>query len=655
MRRRHRRVHRPDGGALEHRCGRPERVGAGRHHAVPHRQPLRRVREDRRAAAHQRGRAQGGHRRVHLPVGGDADHQRPGVRPSHPRPCGFPRRPLAVPPRAAQALLRDARAGRRAHHRARERPPVRGQRLRHRGRGKRDGEGRAAVRRARPSEEPRRHPGFRSGAPAPAVRQRGGIRPVQEPSRPGVRASRGSHVLRRHGLPRHRRRLHHVQSRAHRRGRRPFVVALRQQQRRRAGLRAHGALQPVQRDAGGRRHGRAARAHRPRHGDGLRRASAVGGVARGLRRDRDGGAPARGAGDAAGRRVHPRHRRPGHEVPAREGRHHRPYHAQRGVQLGLRQLHRELRHGPQLGRGRVRADRHQGRAPRRSGQPLHRVHEQPREAGAEGRRHGGRHRRGPGHLRHQERAVQGHQDPRPARRGHEGHRAGRHVPQRRRAARVRAAVRGPSRASRHRGQHGRVRCRAARARPLPLRRGAGSAQGRGRRRVELGERGAGRSLRRALEPAHARAASGVVAHAQDRALQGVLQPLPAHRQRLRRGRGHGQAPPLHHGQPLREGRGHVRREQGRRAEPLRIQEQPLVRLRAACARERPARQRGHPARAQSVRELSVLVHVLHEARFPGGAVRPVHEEDLRGGHRVHAVRERVLSGEAQPRAHHEPA
>ena len=38
-----------------------------------------------------------------------------------------------------------------------------------------------------------------------------------------------------------------------------------------------------------------------------------------------------------------------------------------------------------------------------------------------------------------------------------------------------------------------------------------------------------------------------------------------------------------------------------------------------------------------------------------GAFRPFHEEDLRGGHRVHAVGERVLPGEALARPHHEPA
>ena len=301
-------------------------------------------------------------------------------------------------------------------------------------------------------------------------------------------------------------------------------------------------------------------------------------------------------------------------MPARQGRRHRPHYAQRGVLLGLRQLHRKLRQRPEPGRVRVREDRHRRGKPRRPGQPLHRVHEQPREAGAEGRRHRGRHRRGPGHLRHQERAVQGHQDPRPARRGNEGHRAGRHVPERRRAARVRAAVRGQRRAPRHRRQHGRVRRSPLGARPLPCDRGARGPQGRGRRRVELRQRGAGHISPDQVNPPLPRAAGGPLPNAQDRALQGVREPLPAHRQRLRRGRGHGQTPSLHHGKPLREGRGHVRREQGRGAEPLRVQEPAPVRLRAACAQRRPARQRGHPARAQPVRELPVLVHVLHEPR-----------------------------------------
>ncbi len=43
------------------------------------------------------------------------------------------------------------------------------------------------------------------------------------------------------------------------------------------------------------------------------------------------------------------------------------------------------------------------------------------------------------------------------------------------------------------------------------------------------------------------------------------------------------------------------------------------------------RQRGHPARAQPVRELPVLVHVLHEAGLPRGAVRPVQKKTYEAG------------------------
>ena len=89
------------------------------HHHLPDRQPLRRVREDRRAAAAQRGCEEGGHRRLHLPVRRDPDHLRPCVRSSHPRQRRLPRRPAAIPSRTAQTLLRDARSARRRHHRAR--------------------------------------------------------------------------------------------------------------------------------------------------------------------------------------------------------------------------------------------------------------------------------------------------------------------------------------------------------------------------------------------------------------------------------------------------------------------------------------------------------------------------------------------------------
>ena len=145
LRGRYGRIHRPDGGTFEHRCGRPERACAECDHHLSHRLALRRVREDRRAAAFERGRAQGGHRRVHLPVRRDADHLRPRMRPTHPRLRGVFGRSAAIPSRTAQTLLRDARARRGAPHRARQRAPVRGKRLRHRGRGERDRARREAL------------------------------------------------------------------------------------------------------------------------------------------------------------------------------------------------------------------------------------------------------------------------------------------------------------------------------------------------------------------------------------------------------------------------------------------------------------------------------------------------------------------------------
>ena len=48
-------------------------------HHLPHRQPLRRVRQDRRAAAPKRGCAARGHRRLHLPIRGHPDHLGPGL------------------------------------------------------------------------------------------------------------------------------------------------------------------------------------------------------------------------------------------------------------------------------------------------------------------------------------------------------------------------------------------------------------------------------------------------------------------------------------------------------------------------------------------------------------------------------------------------
>ena len=125
-------------------------------------------------------------------------------------------------------------------------------------------------------------------------------------------------------------------------------------------------------------------------------------AARGFRRDRDRGSPARRAGDAAGRGVHPS------TSAAQDMKCHRVKdgvidHIMLNEACSLAAA-ASSRASPRAStwRGRVRSDCHRGQAPPgRSGQPLHRVHEQPREAGAEGRRHRGRLRRGPGHLRHQ--------------------------------------------------------------------------------------------------------------------------------------------------------------------------------------------------------------------------------------------------------------
>ena len=274
LRGRHGRVHRPDGGAFEYRCGRLERARAERDHHLSHRLALRRVREDRRAAAFERGRAQGGHRRVHLPVRRDADHLRPRMRPAHPRLRGIFGRPAAIPSRAAQTLLRDARPRRGTSHRARQRAPVRGKRLRHRGRGELDRARREALRRARPLEEPGRHPGLRGRAPASAVRERGRARRVQRAPCRRVREAREPHGLHGRCLPGHRRGLDHVQGDAHRRGRQPALVALRVEQGRRARMRESGHRQALQRHAGRCRDGRAAHHHRACHGHRLRRGAA---------------------------------------------------------------------------------------------------------------------------------------------------------------------------------------------------------------------------------------------------------------------------------------------------------------------------------------------------------------------------------------------
>ena len=97
LRRRHGRVHRPNGGPARHRRWRPERARKKSHHHLPHREPLRRVRQDRRAAAFERRRPQRRHRGLHFPGRRNADHFGPRMRPSHSRQRRLARRPFAVP------------------------------------------------------------------------------------------------------------------------------------------------------------------------------------------------------------------------------------------------------------------------------------------------------------------------------------------------------------------------------------------------------------------------------------------------------------------------------------------------------------------------------------------------------------------------------
>ena len=87
-----------------------ERLGRPAPHHLPDRRPLRRVRQDRHPAAAERGGRQGGHRRLGLPVGGQPDHQRPGLRQVHQRQGGLPGRAALLPVRAAAAVHRDPAA-----------------------------------------------------------------------------------------------------------------------------------------------------------------------------------------------------------------------------------------------------------------------------------------------------------------------------------------------------------------------------------------------------------------------------------------------------------------------------------------------------------------------------------------------------------------
>ena len=185
-------------------------------------------------------------------------------------------------------------------------------------------------------------------------------------------------------------------------------------------------------------------------------------------------------------------------------------------------------------------------------------------------------------------------------------------------------------------QHGRSArpCWRASATRRAVAREAGCARPGGGRLVEQRVRCGSRAPSKSF-PACCRSSSygGAYCPPENRAPQGVLEPLL----RLpsttpRRGRRHGQRHRrFHHGQPATR-RARARLMRGKSVPNLYEYKskrlfgyEPLAPRTIAAAR-----QRGYPARAEPVRELPLLVHVLHEAGFRRGAVRPVHEEDLRG-------------------------
>ena len=136
------------------------------------------------------------------------------------------------------------------------------------------------------------------------------------------------------------------------------------------------------------------------------------------------------------------HRRAGHEVHPSEKRHGGQRHAERGLLLRLRLISGKLCQFLGLHGGAVRRRGLVRPASGGSGHPLHRVHELQREAGPEGGRCGVGHFRRPCLLRHQERAVQGHQAGRRPGAGPSHRGAGRHLLQQGRAAGLRAYRRG---------------------------------------------------------------------------------------------------------------------------------------------------------------------------------------------------------------------
>ena len=106
-----------------------------------------------------------------------------------------------------------------------------------------------------------------------------------------------------------------------------------------------------------------------------------------------------------------------------------------------------------------------------------------------------------------------------------------------------------------------------------------------------------------------------------RRVQAVPEPLQAHHHHVLRRLA------LRDRQPLRTRR-RCQEEALRPSEPVRLQVQALLRLPPPHRQERHPRRDWHSARAQHVRELPVLVHAAHLARFQGDDLRPQLSHEL---------------------------
>ena len=174
--------------------------------------------------------------------------------------------------------------------------------------------------------------------------------------------------------------------------------------------------------------------------------------------------------------------------------------------------------------------------------------------------------------------------------------------------------------------------------------------------VELRERRAGRARRRMLDPAHARAVGGAGAHA----------PAPCAARRARTTacspsttsawtRPRASIAASSRATVARRARATLD-ESNERAEPLRIQEQPPVRLRAPRARERPARH-AWASRARSTMYENYPFWFTFFTKLGCRVVLsdPSTKKTYEAGIESMPSESGVLSGEAQPRPHHESA